>query len=388
MAKARGFNTKLTIVIAVIFTMYIVTLVTIPLQETTRSYGRSREQVDVFLAQLGSPVDGGPGGPITTVPPDVVEKLEDMKQELNDSRFTNDSLYPSRKIGRYLMLDPNLCRGVDKLDFIIIVHTAPGHLERRQRIRDSFARESLFAPTFRLRVAFLLGRTLNQTLERMLWLEHMAHNDTVMGSFVDDYHNLSIKGVMGFKWVSEHCANSEFVLKIDDDVMINMYKVLGVVHGQIRGKAKSIFCNLKPKDSTDIFRKGKWKVDAHIFSKRTTFPYDYCSGFMVIMSTDLMAPMSAVSRITPFFWIDDLYLFGMLPRMVGGVTYHSYPMHVNVTLYERVAVNCTKTLGADCPIFASIVGDQSFWSYWEMIKQLYETSNLWRSERKPETLRL
>ncbi|CAL1542270.1 unnamed protein product [Lymnaea stagnalis] len=368
---------KIGVLIGVVIIINLLCLLSISLQNvlTWRTPQRYFSEDDHPYFYSTRP---GGVGPNTTVNPVVKLKLDTMKLELNDSRFTNDAMFPAKRIGRYIMADADRCRGVKELDIIIIVHTAPANMERRQRIRDTFGNEDLFVP-FRVRTAFLLGKTVNRTLERMLWLEHATYNDTVMGDFIDDYHNLSLKGVMGYRWVSEYCTNSRFVLKIDDDVMINMYKLLYSFLNHMSGKPKSIFCNLWHKNTMPILRQGKWKVEPHVFSKRSTFPYDYCSGFVVIMTTDLMGPMFEAAMTTPFFWIDDVYLFGMLPSVVGSVTYYNYALDRNMTLKQQDALNCTRTQGPRCPIFASLVSDKLFWGYWDLIKGIYTQASSWRA---------
>ncbi|XP_005089785.1 beta-1,3-galactosyltransferase 1-like [Aplysia californica] len=317
---------------------------------------------------------------VTTMSPVVRRKIQIIKEDLNFSSLTNDAYYPGEMVGKYIMVNPDLCRDADKIDIIIIVHTAPANLEKRQRIRDSFAKQSNFLP-FQVRVAFLLGLTSNKTLERVLWSEHTKYNDTVMGNFKDDYHNLTLKGVMGFRWISEHCANSRFVLKIDDDVLINMYKLLYSFLNHMNGKRKSIFCNLWHKNTMPILRTGKWRVAPHVFSHKQTFPYDYCSGFVVIMTSDLMRPLYEAAQTTPFFWIDDVYLFGMLPSVVGGVTYYNYALNKNMTLRAKIATNCTKHKGFHCPIFATFINNHAYWKYWKLITEVY-TSEPWNFENK------
>lgn len=306
-------------------------------------------------------------------------KIETIRRYLNESSSKNFRL-PAFEVDRYLMVDPNRCRNVEKVDLVILVHTAPANLEKRQRMRDSFAKESLFLP-FHIRIAFLLGKTKNSTLERILWMEHAAHNDTVMANFIDDYHNLTLKGVMGYRWVKDYCSNSKFVLKIDDDVLVNMYKLLYSFTGHMSGKKKSIFCNVWKKSTMGILRTGKWKVANNIFSNMTLFPYDYCSGFVVLISSDLMKPLYEAAKITPFFWIDDIYLFGMLPQVVGGVTYYNYALNSNVTMNDKQAIECTKNQGPKCPIFATIISPKSYWSYWNTIKDLY-SPNSWKVEER------
>ncbi|KAI8793233.1 beta-1 3-galactosyltransferase 1 [Biomphalaria glabrata] len=366
-------KTRLTFIIGVILIVNIFCLLSISLQNVM-TWRYSSSQLYLTAMSRDESIFN------TTLNPAVQLKLQNMKNDLNDSKFTNGDMFPAHRIGGYIMIDPDLCRRSDVLDIIVVVHTAPANLARRQRIRDTFGNEANFLP-FHVRVAFLLGRTENRTLERMLWFEHATYNDTVMGDFLDDYHNLSLKGVMGYRWASQYCVNSKFVLKIDDDVIINMYKLLYSFYSHMSGKRKSIFCNLWYKNTMPILRTGKWKVEPHVFSKHKTYPYDYCSGFVVIMTTDLMGPMYQAAMTTPFFWIDDVYLFGMLPNVVGGVTYYNYALDKNMTLKENLATECTKTQGPRCPIFASIVNDKNYTSLWNTIKEIYASSS-WHVDNK------
>ncbi|KAH9498529.1 hypothetical protein Btru_006940 [Bulinus truncatus] len=302
-------------------------------------------------------------------------KLLRISNELNvSSSGRSDSIvYPANSIGDYVLLNPNLCKGVDVIDFIIIVHTAPSHLDKRERIRKSFARESTFLP-FHIRVAFLLGRSRNGTLEEALRAEHATYNDSVMGDFVDDYNNLTFKGVMGYKFVSQHCRNSRFVLKIDDDVIVNTFKLLYDFYAHMSW-TRSILCNFWGNNTMGILREGKWKVKQELFRNSYTFPYTYCSGFVVIISTDLVEPLYMAAMSTPFFWIDDVYLFGMLPYVVGGVTFYNYALDRNVSLSEEFTLKCLQQQGVRCPIFASLVQDQTFRPFWEKITELYATKS-------------
>ena len=318
--------------------------------------------------------------PKSTLDPVMMKKIQLMKNDLNDTSLTNQVNFPGNRIGKYIMLNRGLCKDAAMIDIIIIVHTATKNLDKRQRIRDSFAKASNFYP-FQVRVAFLLGLTENKTLERVLWFEHTRYNDTIMGDFKDDYHNLTLKGVMGYRWVSQHCPNSRFVLKIDDDVLINMYKLLYTFLNHMSGKKKSIFCNMWHKDTMPILRTGKWRVEPHVFANKTTFPYEYCSGFVVLMTTDLMGPLSDAANTTPFFWIDDIYLFGMLPSVVGGVTYYNYALDKNMTLNDKIAINCTTNQGPRCPIFATYISNAAYWPYWEHIRAIY-SSGTWNVEKR------
>ena len=81
--------------------------------------------------------------------------------------------------------------------------------------------------------------------------------------------------------------------------------------------------------------------------------------------------MYEAAKKVPFFWIDDVYLFGMLPSAVGGVTYYNYALGRNTSLNDAAAMNCTTTQRDACPIFASLVGPNMFMKYWNLIESIY-----------------
>ncbi|CAG5122559.1 unnamed protein product [Candidula unifasciata] len=296
-------------------------------------------------------------------------RLEEVKRELNVVSLTNETIYPANRIGSYIFSNSNLCKDVPSVDFIIIVHTATTHFERRQRIRATFANTSLFYPA-QIRTAFLLGETEDSALTEKLWQEHRTYNDTVMGDFIDDYHNLTLKGVMGLRWVKDHCPNAAFVLKKDDDVLINMFTLVHIFLPQMKTQKRTIFCKVFLNDTMLIVRKGRWKVDSHIFPNRRNYPYPYCPGF------------TQTAKVTPFFWIDDNYLFGLLPYISGNINFIYYEFYkLHSPLYKK-AVNCTLPHKWRCPIVSIIIRDKDFWHLWQTMIRIYSNFNWTREATK------
>ena len=52
--------------------------------------------------------------------------------------------------------------------------------------------------------------------------EARIHRDILKVGFHDSYYNLTVKLVMGFKWSLQFCKNSEFLMSMDDDVMVDI----------------------------------------------------------------------------------------------------------------------------------------------------------------------
>ena len=69
------------------------------------------------------------------------------------------------------------------------------------------------------------GATNEAGQQRRLEEESSKHGDLVQGDFLDTYHNLSYKEIMGNLWISEFCEQAEFVVKTDDDQFIDLYEV-------------------------------------------------------------------------------------------------------------------------------------------------------------------
>ena len=80
-------------------------------------------------------------------------------------------------------------------------------------------------PGVSTRLVFLLGATKDAALQRSLEMESRRHGDLVQGDFLDTYHNLSYKAIMGNLWVAEFCSQAQFVVKTDDDMYVDLYEV-------------------------------------------------------------------------------------------------------------------------------------------------------------------
>jgi len=67
-----------------------------------------------------------------------------------------------------------------------------------------------------------MGGVDGAEMQRLVQKEHDQYGDVVQGNFVDDYRNLTLKNVMGLKWVARYCPGADFFLKADDDTFIDI----------------------------------------------------------------------------------------------------------------------------------------------------------------------
>ena len=56
--------------------------------------------------------------------------------------------------------------------------------------------------------------------------ESFLYGDIARGDFIDDYFNMTYKTVLGLHWMTIYCLKATFVMKVDDDVMVSIYKLV------------------------------------------------------------------------------------------------------------------------------------------------------------------
>ena len=99
-------------------------------------------------------------------------------------------------------------------------------------IRDTWGNPDI--PDINTRLVFLLGATDDTNLQKSISEESSAHGDIVQGEFLDTYHNLSYKAIMGNLWVSEFCEQAEFVVKTDDDMFVDLFEVYALTRKYLK----------------------------------------------------------------------------------------------------------------------------------------------------------
>lgn len=95
------------------------------------------------------------------------------------------------------------------------------------------------------------------------------------GNFVDAYHNLTYKHVMGLKWVWENCAQAPRVMKMDDDIFVHVFNFHKLVR-DTAANTNSLICYVQQQMPVTRDQGSKWRVQTHEYP---LFYYeDYCSG--------------------------------------------------------------------------------------------------------------
>lgn len=106
---------------------------------------------------------------------------------------------------------------------LIIVTSSPDHEQARNNVRNTWGK---FALSMNISFGFLLGFTPNVTINNKIRNEQKNHGDILQGNSFDSYDNLTLKTISALEWVDTYCSEVDFVLKTDDDVFINVDRLL------------------------------------------------------------------------------------------------------------------------------------------------------------------
>ncbi|XP_067654363.1 beta-1,3-galactosyltransferase 5-like [Haliotis asinina] len=212
----------------------------------------------------------------------------------------------------------------DKVAFIhvaFVVKSAVGNYQKRQLIRQIFRRDPNYNK-YTVRLLFLLGQPKVMKLQNAINEEFRQYGDIVQGRFLDTYHNLTYKVVMGMKWMSQHCRNVKYVVKMDDDVYVDLHNFFSYIYNSFRTSDRTIVCRTMFRRHVSVNRRGKWGVQKYDFRHYVQYPVSYCSGFAVVIPGPMIPTLFKATLTVPAFWIDDVYLFGMVREVIRKSVLH------------------------------------------------------------------
>ncbi|KAJ8318416.1 hypothetical protein KUTeg_003507 [Tegillarca granosa] len=205
---------------------------------------------------------------------------------------------------------------------IILIPSIPGNKDVRDAIRTtwgSVAKGGVWpgkSVDLALKLAFLLGMSEpeNLTLTELIFQESLKYGDLIQGNFTDSYYNLTLKILLGLKWVTRYCNKSSFVVKADEDTFVNLPKLVDVLKHQYVGPEGKIFGCFHWR--RPVLRYGKWKLDESLYPF-SRYP-NYVSGGSYFISNNIVPRLFLASEYFPYIFIEDAFITGILKTAVNA----------------------------------------------------------------------
>ena len=232
----------------------------------------------------------------------------------------------------FLIPNSKICDEEGNLRYLVCVPSTAGNKKERDLLRSTWARTNLFKHEHS-KLVFLFGKPSNQSDLEKLLIENDMYRDVIMGDFIDNYRNLTLKAIMTLKWVSLFCKHVDYVIHAADNAFINIFEMRKLMDDNLNNK-HTIICPLWKENTMligrDPSKNKKWYVPFNEFPGHTYFP-QYCAGLAYIMSQEVVMKLYEASKSTPYFYIDDVYVTGILALKVPEIKY--------TDLLKRFSVN-------------------------------------------------
>ncbi|XP_052764960.1 beta-1,3-galactosyltransferase 1-like isoform X2 [Mya arenaria] len=208
----------------------------------------------------------------------------------------------------YIINNADICQEVNKNipKMLILIFTEHENYFKRKAIRKTwltFSEDN----TSNVRYVFLLGLTSDTHLADAVLKENELYRDIIKEDFTDSYRNLTLKTIMGLKWVTHNCPNVQYVMKTDDDVYVNIPAIMRMLKKNNNLKKNnsiigSCFVNVSPIRD----KQSKWYASENAYPGEL-YPR-FCSGTGYIMSSKVASHLFEISPNIPFFHLEDVFI--------------------------------------------------------------------------------
>lgn len=231
---------------------------------------------------------------------------------INKITYSNLNNYDLAELKNFnYTINPNNC---DENVITWIVTSYSGEPSPRSALRRAYPNEEL--QIFGIKRIFLLGlldeetKAIRRITQKALLDEASIYNDILQGNFIEAYRNLTYKHLMGLKWVFDNCKNTHHVIKMDDDIIVNLYELTTLLKNH--PIEPNVIAGYVMKNMIPIREPAnKWFTNEHEFPFEV-YP-DYVSGWLYITHLKTVERLIEQTKLhNKYFWIDDIFFTGIL----------------------------------------------------------------------------
>lgn len=229
---------------------------------------------------------------------------KDEKPVFNLKLLQKDDYSKNLDISFHFQLLNPICIKTEEPLVLFLVHSSSDHFEKRQLIRDTWGKSSE-----NVKIAFLIGHSLAAVTNEMLKVESFQHKDIIQGDFIDTYTNITYKHTMGLKYVIYHCPGVKYVVKVDDDILVNTSKLKSFLSREIspNGAKDVIMCTTVVNARTLRSYRSKWRISFDEYPYRY-FP-TFCRGMSIIYTPDVIFNLyNKAQRNKKYVKLDDVFI--------------------------------------------------------------------------------
>ena len=260
---------------------------------------------------------------------------------------------------------------------VILVHSKPTHFYQRKAIRETSLQNELMKKVQMQRI-FVLGNPNRCQLQKNILTESNKYQDVIQADFLDSYHNLTLKHLVGIKWVLTFCNIAKYIIKMDDDFIVDMFKVTEVMQTKLSHKTRIIAGYYIRKGKMGRLKRTKikhqkWHLPIEEHEGQKDHP-PYMSGWLYVISADLLAEIYKEAFQTVFLWIEDLFITGYVAEHLWNVRHVALNKHYNCWNNETEFMAQYKQADIDQHCFLAVT--DSYYPSWQLVSQRHEMATI------------
>ena len=176
-----------------------------------------------------------------------------------------------------------------------------------------------------VKIIFVSAKSRFQSENMALQMENDRYNDIIIGDFIDSYRNLTIKSLFMLKWFVSYYKNTEYLLKIDDNVRVDIAVLLNILrhyndnHGT---SSNAVIGHVLKNRRPERKRHHKWYIPHTVYSE-SKYP-DYIAGPSYLMRSDVAeAIYKACSGVSVPLPMEDVFITGICRKKANINTQYS-----------------------------------------------------------------
>ena len=284
----------------------------------------------------------------TITAPPLAEPLHTVTESSGSNVVEVNAKIPQNSSHTFTLLPKDVCE--NNLYILVCVISHVNKFDVRKQWRDFMRNVSLTdlpAPinTLGYRMVFLVaqGKPDDNANKTRLEKEHMDHADILQVGFQEQYHKLVFKSLAMLDWFYESCRRAQFLLKIDDDVFLNLPKVANILHKAQEQEKKYLVDNFllgryEANRRPPRNKKGKWYIPRDIYSKDKLPPF--VNGAAYAMSKMAVQQIrSQCAKSTPVN-IEDIFLTGICREKTEVKAVYDHRFCISLRKVEYVPEIC------------------------------------------------
>uniref|UniRef100_A0A914E222 Hexosyltransferase n=1 Tax=Acrobeloides nanus TaxID=290746 RepID=A0A914E222_9BILA len=224
-----------------------------------------------------------------------------------------------------------------KRSLLIIVKSAPHRLANRNAVRSTWGSVKQHE-NYKIRTIFVMGDLDDESRFRVgdtLQAEAKEHGDLLVGDFIDNYRNNTMKFVHSLRFAKEYCSGLPvpYVFLVDDDYLVSIKNLVGEIDKHPPNERLYMGWRFDTSPFRLIFHKHRVSLKEYPFS---AYP-PYISAGAVLLTSQTVKEMYLAVQHLKLYPYDDVYA-GIIAYCLGIIPQHNENFHFWSTSLEDISM--------------------------------------------------